>query len=87
MFFSCFRAKTLFLCLNEFIFNVLHIAQKMYKNVRIAQTCTKTAFVRTTIFCTKVVLILCKLERLVYQSDARGTGGTRVHLHKNLPIV
>ena len=69
--FSCNRARLRFLYLNELIYNILRFAQKTHKNVRIVQDCTKTAFVRTTNFCTKLVRILCVAEGVVFQRVVR----------------
>ncbi len=82
--FSCNRARLRFLYLNELIYNNLCFAQKAHKNVRIVQNCTKTAFVRTTNFCTKLVRILCVAEGVVFQRVARGCCRVEVRLHKNL---
>lgn len=82
--FSCNRAKYRFLQLNELIYNNLCFAQKAHKNVRIVQNCTKTAFVRTTNFCTKLVRILCVAEGVVFQRVVRDCSQTEVRLHKNL---
>ena len=85
--FSCNRAKYRFLCLNELIYNNLCFAQKSHKNVRIVQNCTKTACVRTTNFCTKLVRILCVAEGVVFQRVARGCCRVEVRLHKNLRLI
>ena len=85
--FSCNRAKYRFLHLNELIYNNLCFAQKSHKNVRIVQDCTKTAFVRTTNFCTKLVRILCVAEGVVFQRVARGCCRVEVRLHKNLRLI
>ena len=85
--FSCNRAKYRFLRLNELIYNNLCFAQKSHKNVRIVQNCTKTAFVRTTNFCTKLVRILCVAEGVVFQRVARGCCRVEVRLHKNLLLI
>lgn len=85
--FSCNRAKYRFLHLNELIYNNLCFAQKAHKNVRIVQNCTKTAFVRTTNFCTKLVRILCVAEGVVFQRVARGCCRVEVRLHKNLRLI
>lgn len=82
--FSCNRAEYRFLHLNELIYNNLCFAQKAHKNVRIVQNCTKTAFVRTTNFCTKLVRILCVAEGVVFQRVVRDCSQTVVRLHKNL---
>lgn len=85
--FSCNRAKYRFLHLNELIYNNLCFAQKAHKNVRIVQNYIKTAFVRTTNFCTKLVRILCVAERIVFQRVVRDCSQTEVRLHKNLRLI
>lgn len=85
--FSCNRAKYRFLHFKELIYNNLCFAQKPHKNVRIVQNYIKTAFVRTTNFCTKLVRILCVAEGVVFQRVARGCCRVEVRLHKNLRLI
>ena len=85
--FLCFRAETLFLYFNELIFNILISAQKSYKIVRFVQKRTKTPFVRTADFCTKLVQILCRVKNTVYQKDARKQRGRVARLHKKRPMI
>lgn len=80
--FSCFRAATCFLYLNELIYNILRNAQKTYKIAQFVQKRTNMPFVRTAEFCTKLVRILYGLELVVFQGVARVCSCQDALLHK-----
>lgn len=85
--FSCFRAVTCFLYLNELIYNILCNAQNPYKIARFVQMCTNMPFVRTAVFCTKLVQKLYGLELVGFQRVARGSNIQNVRLHKKMRLI